>query len=145
MTRTQLDRRDDWRDFAACQYEDPDTFFAEGRSARLQVREAQVVCHGCPVRQQCGEYAIEAGETWGVWGGMSQQQLRKKRRRFRHSSQARSTPAQKRKSPEAAVCGTNSGYRRHVRDKTTICGPCRQAHADADRQLRLTGTSRAAT
>jgi WhiB family redox-sensing transcriptional regulator len=77
-----LDRRDDWRDFAACRSEDPDTFFAEGKRSHGQVREAQAICHSCPVRQQCGEYAIKAGESWGVWGGMSQQQLRQRRRRF---------------------------------------------------------------
>jgi len=89
---TDLDRRDDWRDFASCRLEDPDDFFAEGRSSRAQVRAAQAICHVCPVRQQCGEYAIEAGETWGIWGGMSQRQLRARRRRFKHSSQARTTP-----------------------------------------------------
>jgi WhiB family redox-sensing transcriptional regulator len=77
-----LDRADDWRDFAACRLEDPEVFFAEGKASRAEVIHAQAVCHGCPVRKQCGEYAIEAGENWGVWGGMNQNQLRQHRRRF---------------------------------------------------------------
>jgi hypothetical protein len=43
-----------------------------------------------------------------------------------------------------ARCGTNSGYAKHLRDKTEICGPCRQAHTDADARLRRSGTSKAA-
>ena len=78
----ELDRADDWRDFAACRNEDPEVFFAEGKKSRAEVVHAQSVCHGCPVRIQCGEYALQAGEYWGVWGGMSQNQLRQKRRRF---------------------------------------------------------------
>ncbi|MFF9271103.1 WhiB family transcriptional regulator [Streptomyces rochei] len=45
---------------------------------------------------------------------------------------------------EPARCGTNSGYRRHVRERTEICAPCRRAHADADARLRRTGTSASA-
>lgn len=41
-----------------------------------------------------------------------------------------------------AECGTNSGYAKHQREKTEICGPCRRAHADADARLRRTGTTK---
>lgn len=41
-----------------------------------------------------------------------------------------------------ARCGTNSGYSKHQREKTEVCGPCRQAHADADARLRRTGTTK---
>ena len=92
-----LDRADDWRDLAACRNEDPDTFFAEGRGSRGDVQHAQSVCHGCPVRIQCGQYALQAGEYYGVWGGMSQGQLRVQRRRYGHSGEAR------RKAPKAAA------------------------------------------
>lgn len=78
----ELDRADDWRDFAACRFEDPEVFFAEGKASHAQVVHAQAVCHTCPVRIQCGEHAIQAGEFYGVWGGMSQNQLRQRRRRF---------------------------------------------------------------
>ena len=76
------DRADDWRDQAACRQVDPDLFFAEGKGAHAQVRRAKSVCASCPVRLQCAEHAIQAGESWGVWGGMSQIQLRTRRRRF---------------------------------------------------------------
>lgn len=38
---------------------------------------AREVCSRCPVREQCGEFAIEAGEVYGVWGGMTERDLRR--------------------------------------------------------------------
>lgn len=32
-------------------------------------REAQLLCSGCPVIQQCREYAETAHVAYGVWGG----------------------------------------------------------------------------
>ena len=49
------------------------------------------------------------------------------------------TPPAKRKTAE---CGTRSGYQKHLRQKTKICGPCRQANTDADNQLRRTGSTK---
>lgn len=139
------DRADEWRDYAACRAEDPEIFFPEGRKSGGDVRTAQAICHGCPVRIECGTTAIKDGEFWGVWGGMSQNQLRQQRRRTGSRTAAKpEAPKARRKSPEPAVCGTNSGHRKHVRDKTPICDPCRQAHADADARLRRTGTTKVA-
>ncbi|MBQ0974520.1 WhiB family transcriptional regulator [Streptomyces sp. RK31] len=41
-----------------------------------------------------------------------------------------------------AVCGTDSGYAKHLREKTPVCDACRRAHSEADARLRRTGTSR---
>ncbi|MFF8997097.1 WhiB family transcriptional regulator [Streptomyces achromogenes] len=62
-----------WRDEAACREVDPDMFFTDNTHI---VQQARKVCLGCPVRQQCTDYALEHGEWWGVWGGMTQTQLR---------------------------------------------------------------------
>ena len=72
----------DWQDDAACAGMDPRAFFATGKHARAQVFAAKRVCASCPVQAACRDYAIETGERFGVWGAMSQQELRKKRRRF---------------------------------------------------------------
>jgi hypothetical protein len=53
-------------------------------------------------------------------------------------------PAHLTDSAERDPCGTNSGYRKHIREGSEICSPCRKAHADADARLRRTGTSKAA-
>ncbi|MFB8772142.1 WhiB family transcriptional regulator [Streptomyces broussonetiae] len=72
----------DWLADAACAGMDTRAFFSTGRHARAQVNAARRVCAACPVRVQCGQWAIQTGEKWGVWGGMSQRQLRQRRRRF---------------------------------------------------------------
>lgn len=53
-------------------------------------------------------------------------------------------PAHLKDQQERSVCGTRSGYQRHLREKTEVCSPCRQANTDADNRLRRTGTSKAA-
>jgi hypothetical protein len=50
-------------------------------------------------------------------------------------------PAHLKDQRERSVCGTRSGYQRHQREKTEICGPCRRANADADNRLRRIGTT----
>lgn len=32
-------------------------------------KTAAGLCGGCPLRELCGDYVAEAGESWGVWGG----------------------------------------------------------------------------
>lgn len=53
---------------------------------------------------------------------------------------ARQAEAQHR--PEPAGCGTDRGYRRHLRRSERPCAACRSARATADRRYRLTGTSK---
>ncbi|WP_460071127.1 WhiB family transcriptional regulator [Streptomyces sp. YKOK-I1] len=77
-----LDSRDDWREFANCAGLDSRVFFANGKGSTAQVQQAKRICAACPVRPQCADFAIKTGERWGVWGGMSQVELRRRRRRF---------------------------------------------------------------
>lgn len=81
--------REDWRDSANCAGLDSRVFYAAGKGSTAQVQQAKRICAACPVRPQCADHAIQNGEFWGVWGGMSQQELRKKRRRF--TSRARTS------------------------------------------------------
>ncbi|MGW5430398.1 WhiB family transcriptional regulator [Streptomyces sp. NPDC004059] len=69
-----------WRDDAACAEVDPDIFFSDNSQT---VREAKKVCVRCPSRLRCAMYAIDNGENWGVWGGMTQTELRTQRNRRR--------------------------------------------------------------
>ncbi|KAB1146775.1 WhiB family transcriptional regulator [Streptomyces luteolifulvus] len=50
-------------------------------------------------------------------------------------------PAHVADDAERMQCGTRPGYRRHQRQGTEVCEPCREANADAERQR--TGTTRA--
>lgn len=68
-----------WQESANCLGEDPDLFFPNrGESSR----EAKEFCRGCVVRAACLEYAlIHANETPGIWGGLSERERRRMRRR----------------------------------------------------------------
>jgi WhiB family redox-sensing transcriptional regulator len=74
-------QQEDWRARAVCGDEDPDIFFPEGKNSPAAVQHAQAICFTCPVRIQCGQTAIQLGEQYGIWGGMTQTQLRTRRRK----------------------------------------------------------------
>ena len=76
-----------WRLLAACRQVDSGIFFAPDgeRANERDVREARAkaVCARCPVVAPCAAYAIEHGERYGVWGGLSEREraaLRLRRR-----------------------------------------------------------------
>jgi len=73
----------DWRDRSACLDEDPELFFPIGNTgpAILQIEEAKQVCRRCEVREQCLQWALEAGQDHGVWGGLSEDERRALKRR----------------------------------------------------------------
>jgi WhiB family transcriptional regulator, redox-sensing transcriptional regulator len=68
--------RGDWRSRAACLSADPDLFFPISSSGpgRDQVAKAKAICTGCPVRQECLEYALATRQIHGVWGGTSEEE-----------------------------------------------------------------------
>lgn len=52
------------------------------RAALLQTEQAKAVCRRCPVREQCLEWALETGQSIGVWGGTSETERRALKRRI---------------------------------------------------------------
>jgi len=64
----------DWRDQAACRTEHPELFFPVGTTgpARHDLARAKSVCHRCPVTATCLTWALETGQRYGVWGGLSE-------------------------------------------------------------------------
>ena len=60
-----------WKNKGACVGIDQDIFFPErGASTRL----AKAVCRRCPVQEECLEYAVNNGEKFGIWGGLSERE-----------------------------------------------------------------------
>lgn len=67
-----------WVYEGACARTDPEAFFPSHLGGTLKSAEAaKRVCAGCPVRQECLDYSLKAGEKWGVWGGLSEVERRK--------------------------------------------------------------------
>lgn len=66
-----------WRERAACRGLGPDLFFTERGTA---TKDAKAVCEGCPVREDCLEFALDTVQLFGVWGGKSEAERRRLRR-----------------------------------------------------------------
>ena len=75
-----------WQERANCLGVDPDLFFPERGAS---TREAKEVCRGCEVRHDCLEFALQNGEKFGIWGGLSERERRRIRRQ--RAQVARST------------------------------------------------------
>ncbi len=75
----------DWRDKAACADDDvdPEIFFPTPGG---DVFEPKKVCARCTVREQCLDFALANGEDEGVWGGLSEKERQKLKRRMQRST-----------------------------------------------------------
>ena len=66
-----------WRLRAACRSVDSAVFFSpdaeRGRAQEAREARAKAICARCPVIRECAAYALTAGERYGVWGGLSEQ------------------------------------------------------------------------
>ena len=69
---------DEWRQEALCAETDPEAFFPEKGGS---TREAKKVCLSCDVRGECLEYALQNDERFGIWGGLSERERRKLKKR----------------------------------------------------------------
>jgi len=67
-----------WQTDALCAQTDPEAFFPEKGGS---TRDAKKICTSCEVRAQCLEYALQNDERFGIWGGLSERERRKLRRR----------------------------------------------------------------
>ncbi|MGH2806655.1 MAG: WhiB family transcriptional regulator [Actinomycetota bacterium] len=64
---------EEWQDRAACKRIQVELFFPP---AEQEADDAKAICATCEVRQPCLEFAIAAGERFGVWGGLTPQERR---------------------------------------------------------------------
>lgn len=67
-----------WQADALCAQTDPEAFFPEKGGS---TREAKRICESCEVTSECLEYALQNDERFGIWGGLSERERRKLRKR----------------------------------------------------------------
>ncbi len=67
-----------WQTDALCAQTDPEAFFPEKGGS---TRDAKKVCGSCLVKFECLEYALQKDERFGIWGGMSERERRRLRKR----------------------------------------------------------------
>jgi WhiB family redox-sensing transcriptional regulator len=66
----ELPAAEAWIKHAVCgDIEDPELFFSTNPD---HMKEAIGLCHQCPVRMLCAEYAIDNEIEHGIWGGLTE-------------------------------------------------------------------------
>ncbi|MHC0431483.1 WhiB family transcriptional regulator [Streptomyces sp. O3] len=136
---------------ARCDGIDPELFFPE-HGNQHGAGEARAICAECPVREACLAYAVETGERFGIFGGLSYRQrlpLIRERRAAEETAEpvpvpVVKAPVKRQRALGPVECGTRRGYSRHRRNGERACDACRYANAAADRRLRATGSTREA-
>lgn len=74
-----VDAENDWMKRANCLGVDPDLFFPEKGGATT---EAKQVCETCEVKTECLDYGLQYSMGHGVWGGASDRERRRIKRRM---------------------------------------------------------------
>ncbi len=67
-----------WQDLALCAQTDPEAFFPDKGGS---TKDAKRICALCDVKQDCLQYALDKDIRFGVWGGLSERERRKLKRR----------------------------------------------------------------
>jgi hypothetical protein len=114
----------DWKRDGLCLTQGhPDDWFAssDGRYGS----KAAAICAECPVRDACLTAALETGEPWGIWGGMTPEQ------RERLLNKRKPGPSRR-----PIKHGTEAGYFAHRRRGEDACDDCRLATNAATKRRR---------
>lgn len=66
----------DWQMHGVCRGVDSAVFFhpegERGRARAQREMHAKQLCRACPVITQCRTHALQVGEPYGIWGGLSE-------------------------------------------------------------------------
>ncbi|MFI6595026.1 WhiB family transcriptional regulator [Nonomuraea sp. NPDC050536] len=60
-----------WMADGLCGQTDPEAFFPPVGAGPGWADAAKQICRTCLARERCLAYALDAGEEWGVWGGLT--------------------------------------------------------------------------
>lgn len=87
-----------WRTSAACVGADTELFFPLGFTgpAAADIRAAKALCGRCAVRANYLAYALDTGQTAGIWGGCDENKRRLLRQEQRRSAPVRSAAGERR-------------------------------------------------
>lgn len=69
-----------WRAEGACRGKNPQWWYPSQGGA-THAAKALRICATCPVKTECLDWAIEAGEGHGIWGGLMEAERRREARR----------------------------------------------------------------
>lgn len=112
-----------WKDEARCEplkEVNPslwDAFYSDSLEDR---QYAATVCGKCPVRRECLQAALRAGEIWGVWGGCDETELRRTL-----SVDTNGIERKKARPPRCPSCKAGTELLDVVTPDTVRCTSCR--------------------
>lgn len=86
-------RRPEWQLQAACRGKPTDWWFPGKGHTTTETHAAKAICGGCPVREECLEYAVTViRRPDGIWGGLTEKQRKSlsfsRPKRFRQRADA---------------------------------------------------------
>jgi WhiB family transcriptional regulator, redox-sensing transcriptional regulator len=68
----------EWQLRAACRGMDSALFFPADkekvRARATRIARAKTICAHCPAINECRDYALNSGELFGIWGGLSEEE-----------------------------------------------------------------------
>ena len=105
----------DWQLRAYCRGVDPSIFFPSADSRRGWTEaHAMAVCEKCPVITQCRQYALDAAEPYGIWGGTTphDRALLTPHTQLTGQSRPCETAADPRQNPSTAVAPVGPAHER---------------------------------
>lgn len=76
--------KEEWREVAACRDMEPDLFFPVGTTgpALDQIEATKSICGVCDVKDACLDFALSTNQEAGVWGGTSEDERRRLRKKW---------------------------------------------------------------
>lgn len=101
-----LPRAHHWSDDAACSGVETAVFFPVGSggvSAAVEAEYAKTFCAPCPVRGECLTHALTRRETYGVWGGLDEDERAELLRQARRAAERRRRAAKEKANADAAA------------------------------------------
>jgi WhiB family transcriptional regulator, redox-sensing transcriptional regulator len=105
----------EWMADALCLEVGADLWYPEpGAEGLKTINLAKKVCGMCPVQAECLAHALATREPHGIWGGVTAKNRR---------GMTTTVTAKRYKDWH----GTSGGYRKHFREGTKPCEPCKRA------------------
>lgn len=75
-----------WRNHAACVGLSDRFFVGPGGATGQKGNPGKAICAGCPVAQDCLDYALATNPAFGIWGGLTYKQRQAYARRQRREA-----------------------------------------------------------
>ncbi len=74
-----------WRDSAACLDHPATLFFGyddiePAAERRSREDRAKMICQSCLVKDECLDYTLATNESYGIWGGLTEIEIKARRR-----------------------------------------------------------------